>query len=80
MAGNKIIKQQWDGELKAMPVKAFGLQFGKDASWVRRLIHQGKIKAITGFGEILIPATETDVILDSIADDLDSINREGGLS
>ena len=62
-----------DSEQKAYPVRAFGKLFGKQPCWVRRQINQGKIKAIKGFGEWLIPASEIDVILDSIAD------SEGGL-
>jgi hypothetical protein len=54
-----------DSEPKALPVRAFAAQFGKDPHWVRRLVNKGKIKAIRGFGELLIPLTEVDVILDS---------------
>ncbi len=59
-----------DRKLRAMPVKAFAAQFGKDPHWVRRLVNKGKIKAIRGFGEMLIPITEVDVILDSIQQDI----------
>ena len=61
------INDDGTGERKAFTVRAFGDQFGKGPDWVRRLVHRGKIKAITDCGEWLIPATETDVILDSAA-------------
>jgi hypothetical protein len=54
------------GEASAYTVREFAHYFkGKDPNWVRRLIAQGKIKAIRGYGEILIPSTELDVIIDS---------------
>jgi hypothetical protein len=54
------------GEPLAYTVKEFAHYFkGKDSNWVRRLIATNRIKAIRGFGEILIPSTEVDVILDS---------------
>ena len=59
--------EEGTGRRKAFTVRAFGDQFGKPPDWVRRLVHRGKIKAITDCGEWLIPATETDVILDSAA-------------
>ena len=60
-----LYRHKRDSEPKALPVKAFAAQFGKDPHWVRRLVNKGKIKAIRGFGELLIPLTEVDVILDS---------------
>jgi hypothetical protein len=59
-----------DSEPKALPVRAFAAQFGKDPHWIRRQVNKGKIKAIRGFGEMLIPMTEVDVILDSIQQDI----------
>jgi hypothetical protein len=59
--------EEGTGKRKAFTVRAFGDQFGKPPDWVRRLVHRGKIKAIKDCGEWLIPATETDVILDSAA-------------
>ena len=48
----------------AYTVKEFARYFkGKDSNWVRRLIAQKKIKAINGFGEILVPASEINRIL-----------------
>lgn len=60
-----IRHKERDCDVKALPVKAFAAQFGKDPHWVRRLVNKGKIKAVRGFGEMLIPMTEVDVILDS---------------
>ena len=60
-----LYRHKRDSEPKALPVRAFAAQFGKDPHWVRRLVNKGKIKAIRGFGELLIPLTEVDVILDS---------------
>jgi excisionase family DNA binding protein len=33
-------------------------QFGKDRSWIYRMVKAGKIRVITGFGAMLIPASE----------------------
>jgi hypothetical protein len=49
----------------AYTARDFGELFGKQPCWVRRLIHQKKIRAIKDFGEWLIPASEIDVVLDS---------------
>ena len=65
------LKISQDSEPKALPVRAFAAQFGKDPHWVRRLVNKGKIKAIRGFGEMLIPMTEVDVILDSIQEEME---------
>lgn len=47
----------------AYTARDFGELFGKQPCWVRRLIHQKKIRAIKDFGEWLIPASEIDVVL-----------------
>ena len=54
-------------EFLALPAKDFASQFGKPAHWIRRLANQGRVKCIREFGEMLIPMTEVDVILDSAA-------------
>jgi hypothetical protein len=61
----RTLKINRDSEPKALPVKAFAAQFGRNPHWVRRQVNKGKIKAVRGFGEMLIPMTEVDVILDS---------------
>ena len=66
----RTLKINRDSEPKALPVKAFAAQFGKDPHWVRRQVNKGKIKAVRGFGEMLIPMTEVDVILYSIQQDI----------
>ncbi len=33
-------------------------QFGKDRSWIYRMVKAGKIRVVTGFGAMLIPASE----------------------
>ena len=58
-------KQSRDSQQLAYTVRAFGDLFGKDPSWVRRLVHQKKIRASKNFGEWLIPASEIDLILNS---------------
>ena len=60
-----LYRHKRDSEPKALPVKAFAAQFGRNPHWVRRQVNKGKIKAVRGFGEMLIPMTEVDVILDS---------------
>ena len=60
--------QRKSSEQLAYTARAFGELFGKDPCWTRRLVHQNKIKAVKNFGEWLIPATEIDVILDSIGE------------
>ena len=51
------------GKQLAYTARDFGELFGKQPCWVRRLIHQKKIRAIKDFGEWLIPASEIDVVL-----------------
>jgi hypothetical protein len=41
----------------------FSLLFGKQKVWGYRQIYQGRVKAITQFGRILIPRSEVDRIL-----------------
>ena len=37
-------------------------QFGKDRSWIYRMVKDGKIRVIKGFGAMLIPASEIERI------------------
>lgn len=32
--------------------------FGKDRSWIYRMVKEGKIRVLKGFGAMLIPASE----------------------
>jgi hypothetical protein len=41
----------------------FAKSFGKHPSWAYRLLYAGKIRAITQFGRILIPATELERVV-----------------
>lgn len=41
----------------------FAKKFGKSQTWGYRQIYDGKVKAITNHGRILIPAAEVDAIL-----------------
>ncbi|MDA7605182.1 hypothetical protein N8631_00245 [Verrucomicrobiales bacterium] len=57
-------------KLLALPAKDFASQFGKPAHWIRRLANQGRVKCIREFGEMLIPMTEVDVIMDSLQEEV----------
>lgn len=39
--------------------------FGKDRAWAYRQVKAGRIKAITGYGAMLVPASEIERILNS---------------
>jgi Helix-turn-helix domain len=43
----------------------FAAACGRHPSWAYRLLYSGKIKAVTGLGRILIPASELDRVLES---------------
>ena len=45
--------------------KQFGARFGKSAEWARILVRAKRIKAIRGFGSIMIPTTEVDRIINT---------------
>jgi hypothetical protein len=45
----------------------FAALFGKSAVWAYRLLYAGKVKAITGFGRILIPHDELLKLLSTAA-------------
>lgn len=36
--------------------------FGKDRSWIYRMVKEGKIRVLKGFGAMLIPANEIERI------------------
>lgn len=43
----------------------FAELFGREQTWAYRQVYAGKVKVITQFGRIMIPATEVDRILES---------------
>lgn len=43
----------------------FAAQFGKQKIWTYRQVYAGRVKAITGFGNMVIPRTELERILSS---------------
>ena len=50
------------GERVAYSFAEFADKVGKERSWVYRQVSKGRIRAITGYGAALIPATEIDRI------------------
>ena len=60
---------------KAYTAEQFGKHFGKNGAWTRRMVNSGKLKAIRGWGEIMIPTSELDRILDSASDNLQSMGK-----
>lgn len=59
--------QNKTAERAAFSVPEFAAQFGKKRGWGYDLVAKGKVRTITGYGTVLIPASEIDRIL----------NREG---
>jgi hypothetical protein len=45
----------------------FAARFGRSPVWAYRLLYGGKVKAITGFGRILIPRSELERLLATAA-------------
>jgi hypothetical protein len=62
---------------KAYTADQFGKHFGKNGAWSRRLVNCGKLKAIKGWGEMMIPSSEIDRMMESAASNLDSFVKEG---
>ena len=62
-------------EMDAMTADQFGKRVGKNGAWTRRMVNSGKLKAIRGWGEIMIPTSELDRILDSASDNLQSMGK-----
>lgn len=46
------------GERVSYSFAEFAEMVGKERTWVYRQVSKGRIKAITGFGTAMIPATE----------------------
>jgi hypothetical protein len=43
--------------------REFAAAFGKSVTWTYRLIYQGKLRVVTDFGRMVVPASEVDRIL-----------------
>jgi hypothetical protein len=50
------------GERVAFTFAEFAEKIGKHRSWVYRMVGSGKIRAITGYGAAMIPASEIERI------------------
>ena len=66
-----------DVKPKALTADQFGKRLGKNSAWVRRMVHSGKLSAIRGWGEMMIPTCEIGRIMESAASNLDSFVKEG---
>jgi hypothetical protein len=62
-------------EMDALTADQFGKRLGKNGAWTRRMVALGKLKAIRGWGEMMIPTSELDRILDSASDNLQSMGK-----
>ena len=60
---------------KAYTADQFGKHFGKNGAWSRRLVNCGKLKAIKGWGEMMIPSSEIDRIINLASDNIQSIGK-----
>ena len=60
---------------KAYTADQFGKVFGKNGAWTRRMVNSGKLKAIRGWGEMMIPTSELDRIMDLASDNIQSIGK-----
>jgi len=61
--------------MDAMGANQFGKRVGKNGAWTRRMVNSGKLKAIRGWGEMMIPTSELDRIMDSASDNIQSIGK-----
>jgi len=50
-------------EQKALTIPQFAAQFGKKRGWGYHWVSTGRVKTIKGFGNILIPRSEVDRII-----------------
>lgn len=62
MENNQTVKRV------AYTPKEFAALFGKSQSWGYRQIYENKVKTITEYGRLLIPASQVERILKSAAD------------
>ena len=60
MSDTKSMKKS--GERVAYSFAEFAGMVGRERTWVYRQVKKGRIKAITGFGAAMIPATEIERI------------------
>ena len=60
---------------KAYTADQFGKMFGKNGAWTRRMVNSGKLKAIRGWGEMMIPTSELDRIMDLASENIQSIGK-----
>jgi hypothetical protein len=51
-------------ERATLTPEEFAAKFGRQKIWTYRQVYAGRIKAITGFGNLMIPRSELDRILD----------------
>ena len=54
-------------EPKAYTAAEFGKIFGKNGAWTRRMVNDGKLSAIRGWGEMMIPSSEIDRMMEAAA-------------
>lgn len=66
-------------EPKAYTAAEFGKIFGKNGAWTRRMVNDGKLSAIRGWGEMMIPTCEIDRILESASRNLDTVGKEDSM-
>ncbi len=64
---------------KAYTADQFGKIFGKNGAWTRRMVNSGKLKAIRGWGEMMIPSSEIDRMMESAASNLDTVGKEDSI-
>lgn len=50
----------------------FAEMVGKEVTWVYRQVYKGRIRAITGFGVAMIPATEIERIFGGLPTEADA--------
>ena len=67
-----------DKPIAYSPAK-FAALFNHEQTWAYRLIYGGKVKVITEFGRMMIPASEVERILASARESVDSDKREAGV-
>lgn len=64
---------------RATLTEEFAAQFGRQKIWTYRQLYAGRIKAITGFGNLMIPRSELDRILESaVFDAIGKMKQQAG--
>ena len=59
----------------ALTPEEFAARFGRHKIWAYRQIYAGRVKAVIGFGNMMIPRSELDRILDSAVFDAIGVAR-----